>query len=644
MKEFFEGKINELENLIAEGSTSIQDLENNYTGLLNSIGFMKASNLVTEEEQQELVSKLELCNEKINGMTSEKTAAATVVAPASNVVAVNPGKKRMTTGEKLATAGAVLAAGTVGLGIASASGCFAEKTEENTNENENESINSLETVSKTLSTFVNDGLENGVDISTDQSLALMSATNLESKIDLGDDINLDQVVIYHYIQSAEELIAKNAEYKGRTVSDVAAELMTADYQGALVNINEAFINYAHVMPTNTIVVNEVDKAALLELENAMEKGAKNNGEFADANSQIKEMYKENTPIYRGTQVIADSQYSAIYEYEKNSRVELKGMDEEVLKVIFRTCGKDVKKGEFNAEAFTNYMTEITATLRVDIDRKINEVNSKAASLENFEELAQQKYDAIDKFIKENRVELVTPENVNKVIFEEIEKENKDSKESLEERYEQGYKEMTDSNGDKFLGKEVSQAEKEAVKKADKEKAEKEAEIKYDEGFKEDNKGNVIDSEGNNLGKPSVGEKPVPDAPVMTPDEVKDTEDKAEDLLEKNDGIISEEFIPLDQPIVVEETVTTSIDGKVVSQNTYTSNQQTIAELEDLKNQLNNAASNTTETVVTEENSFNPFEEVVTFTPVEGIDENGNLLPGYTFDENYNIVKESVKNR
>ena len=320
------------------------------------------------------------------------------------------------------------------------------------------------------------------------------------------------------------------------------------------------------------------------------------------------------------------------------------MDEEVLKVIFRTCGKDVKKGEFNAEAFTNYMTEITATLRVDIDRKINEVNSKAASLENFEELAQQKYDAIDKFIKENRVELVTPENVNKVIFEEIEKENKDSKESLEERYEQGYKEMTDSNGDKFLGKEVSQAEKEAVKKADKEKAEKEAEIKYDEGFKEDNKGNVIDSEGNNLGKPSVGEKPVPDAPVMTPDEVKDTEDKAEDLLEKNDGIISEEFIPLDQPIVVEETVTTSIDGKVVSQNTYTSNQQTIAELEDLKNQLNNAASNTTETVVTEENSFNPFEEVVTFTPVEGIDENGNLLPGYTFDENYNIVKESVKNR
>ena len=68
----------------------------------------------------------------------------------------------------------------------------------------------------------------------------------------------------------------------------------------------------------------------------------------------------------------------------------------------------------------------------------------------------------------------------------------------------------------------------------------------------------------------------------------------------------------------------------------------------MKEELNNVVNNNTtvETTETEINNeeFNPFEDEVTFTPVEGIDENGNLLPGYTINENGEIVKESVKGR
>lgn len=633
MKEFFEGKLNNLENMINDKSISIEQLKNEYTALLNSIEIIKSGkkDLVPDDLYQELVSKLDSYKDAISELEKAPSAAADNADPNlsdENMADVGPEDKEWSTKKTLATVGTVLTGAAVLGGILGASGCFGEKTEQDTNENKNENLTDLEKVSSTLSTFINSGLNNGVELTTDEGLMLMYASNIETRIDLGDNVTLDQVVLAHYIDLAEDLIANNPEYKGKLVSDVAPELMTNDYHAGLGKINDAFIKYGYIAPTSLLIANENDKKVLSNLEEALKEGIKNNGDFSRANELAVESYKENTSILSGTQIIMAGQYSAINAYGQNAGVEITGMDKETFDLIFRECGGSVVNTGY--EAYTTYMTIVRSTLKVDILRQISEWNVYTITNKNIEELANQKYEEIDKFVKANKVKLVTPENVNKERLEQMKKDNEESAKGLNDRLDAGYILENDKDGNQILVKPVSPSEKAEIEKNDKEQAEKDSVIKYDDGYKENSKGEVVDSEGNNLGKPSVGEKPVPDAPTMTPDEVGETEKEANDLLKENGGVISEEFIP----IGVEETESKS-------------NQQHIDELNALKGELN-------ETVVTDE--FNPFEDVVTFTPspeyaeyvgnvdVEGIGENG-VMPGFGFNENGELVKlDDVKKR
>lgn len=632
MTEYFQKRIDELNREIADGIQSPEELENKYKDLEASIDFMGKAGLIDDDAKEDLgvylVGSQELLRQK-SGVNVENVVNVEDEANLANR------KKWLRRG--LAGAGAVAALAAVGVGLSS---CTKENTNED--EKEEENVNNLDVVNNTLSTFVNECLNNGIDLTTDEALMLMHASNLETRIDVGDNMTLDQVVVAHYIDLAEDLIANNEDYKDRLVADVASELMTNDYQSALAKINDAFIKYGYIAPTSSLIANENDSKVLADFEASLENGIKNNGDFTESNELVKEIFKVNSTVLRGTKIIVAGQYSAINAYGQNASVKITGMNQEAFDAIFRECGGG-NVNEVEYEAYTTYMTEVRATLKVDVERQINNLNAIIAENENFEELAKEKYNQINSYVNENRVELVTPENVNAERMANIEKENNEAAASLQNRLDNGAELKTDSNGNQFIVEgSISEAEKEAIENADKEEAEKNATTEYEEGYKENSKGEVIDSEGNNLGKPSVGEKPVSDAPVMTPDEVKDTEDKANDLLENNDGVISEEFTPVDE-VVVEETVVEKVDGQVVSTTT-----KTLEDLKNMKEELNNVVNNNTtvETTETEINNeeFNPFEDEVTFTPVEGIDENGNLLPGYTINENGEIVKESVKGR
>lgn len=628
MMGYFQSRIDALNEEIRNGIESPELLSKKYEDLKASIDFNSKIGLISEEDKVTLDGSLDAISElvSVNVVDVEEQ-----VADASKRKWVKP---------VLATAGLV----TVGAGLATLlASCSQQKTDENEKE---DATNNLDIVKSTLSNFVNEGLNNGIDLTTDEALMLMHASNLETKIDVGDNITLDQVVVAHYINLAEDLIADNADYKDRLVADVASELMTTDYQNALAKINDAFIKYGYIAPVSQLIANENDSKVLADFEASLVDGIKNNGDFTQSNEQVKEIFKVNSTVLRGTKIIIAGQYSAINAYGQNAGVKISGMNQETFDAIFRECGGG-KVDEVSYEAFTTFMTEVRAALKVATETQIININSIIAANENFEELAQKKYDEINSHINENRVELVTPENVNAERLANIEAENAAAQQSLQDRLDNGGELMTDSNGNQFIVVDkVTDAEKEAIEQADREAAEEDATVKYEEGYTENSQGEIIDSDGNNLGKPSVGEKPVPDAPVMTPDEVKDTEEEANDLLEENDGVISEEFIPVSE-VVVEEVVVEKVDGQVVSTTT-----KTIEDLKHLKEEINNVVESskpvvdvpTTEVSTESTTEFNPFEDVVTFTPVEGVDANGNLLPGYTINENGEIVKDSVKGR
>ena len=633
MTEYFQKRIDELNKEIKDGIQSPEDLNKKYENLKASIEFNNKAKLISDEEKATLDNSLSTISELV-GVNEVSNAN---VVDVDSVVEEDKKKKWIKRG--LAGAGVVALGAGLAAGLAS---CSNQNTDENEKEEE---TNGLDVVKNSLSTFINEGLNNGIDLTTDEALMLMHASNLETRIDIGDNMTLDQVVVAHYIDLAEDLIVNNKDYKDRLVADVASELMTNDYQSALAKINDAFIKYGYIAPVSNLIANENDSKVLGEFEESLREGIKNNGDFTESNELVKEIFKVNSTVLRGTKIIVAGQYSAINAYGQNADVKITGMNQEAFDAIFRECGGG-NVNEVKYEAYTTYMTEVRATLKVDIERQINNLNVLIAENENFEELAKDKYEEINNHIKENRVELFTPENVNADRIANIEKENQEAAASLQDRLDNGAELKTDSNGNQFIVEgSISDKEKEEIKKADKEKADKNAKVEYEDGYKENEKGEIIDSEGNNLGKPSVGEKPVPDAPVMTPEEVKDTEDKANDLLDKNDGVIKEEFTPVDE-VVVEQTVVEKVDGQVVSTTT-----KTLEDLKQMKEELNNAVNNNkgettvpnTETEI-KNDEFNPFEDEVTFTPVEGIDENGELLPGYIINENGEIVKETVKGR
>lgn len=618
IKERFESKINDLKNSMAAGLISKEEFDREYEKIANSINVGK-SKWFTETELAELDSQLNEVNSMFNNVVNVENEA-------------NENKDKVS-GKKIAAAvgATALVAGVAGGIAAIVSSCAKQDT------NEEQNINDIDAVNNKLSTFINDCLNNGIDLTTDEALMLMYASNLETEISVGDNITLEQVVIAHYINLAEDLIANNEDYKGRLVSDVTSELMTSDYQSALAKTNDAFIKYGYIAPTSSLIANENDSKALADFEEALREGIKNGGDFTKANDLVKSAFAENSTIYRGTKIIIAGQYSAINPYGQNASVKVSGMDQKAYDAIFRDCGGNVE--EVGYEAYTTYMTEVRAYLNVSVEQQINKFNSATAVNTNLEAMAIEKYNQINDYVNSKRVELVTPENLNKSKLDAIEKENAEANKNLNDRLNNGDKLVTDKNGNQSIitGGHVTDEEKETIEKADKEEAEKDATIEYEDGYKEDKDGNIIDDEGNNLGKPSVGEKPVPDAPVMTPDEVQDTEDKANDLLEENNGVIEEEFIPLETPVILKETTTETVDGKEVS-----STSKTIEELNKLLDELNSATNSTKEETTT--NDFNPFEDQVTFTPVEGIDANGNLLPGYTINENGEIVKETSKSK
>ena len=604
VKERFEKKINDLKNALAEGKISTEEFNKEIGKISHAINVL-AVTAITDEEKDELLSQFNIIN--VEEQATEN-------------------KKGLSTGKKVAAAVggvAAISAGIIG-GLAS---CNRE-----TKENENQEINSLEVVNSTLSTFVNDCLNNGVDLTTDESLMLMYASNLETQIDVGDNMTLEQVVVAHYINLAEDLIANNENYKGRLVSDVASELMTNDYQSALAKINDGFIKYGYIAPTSSLIASENDSKLLADFEEALKDGITNNGDFAKANDLAKDVFKENSTVYRGTKIIIAGQYSAINVYGQNASVKITGMDQEAFDAIFRNCGGNVDKVGY--EAYTTYMTEVRAYLNVHTEQQINDWNTKVAEDQNLDAKATEKYNLINEYITNNRVELVTPENLNKLKLDSIEKENQESNKSLNDRLNNGDKLVTDKNGNQSIitGGHVTDEEKAAIENADKEQAEKDAEIKYENGYSKDENGNIVDSDGNKMGDPVDG------APTMTEDEIKDREDEANDLLKDNNGIISEEFTPID-PVVVEETVVETEDGKVVSTNT----KSTIDDLKDLRDQLNSVADNE----VTTTQSSTPIEDVVSYDLDEGWifnPETGQVevAPGYSFDSEGNLVKVNIK--
>ena len=624
IKERFERKINDLKNSMAAGLISKEEFDREYDKIANSINVGK-SKWFTEAELAELDSQLN----EVNSMFKDEEKESDEVDNVVNVENQAEDNKAKVSGKKIAAAVGATALTAAGI-AAIASSCAKQDT------NEEQNINDIDAVNNKLSTFVNDCLNNGIDLTTDEALMLMYASNLETEISVGDNMTLEQVVIAHYINLAEDLIANNEDYKGRLVSDVTSELMTTDYQSALAKTNDAFIKYGYIAPTSSLIANENDSKVLADFEESLREGIKNGGDFTKANDLVKSAFAENSTIYRGTKIIMAGQYSAINPYGQNASVKVSGMDQKAYDAVFRDCGGNVE--EVGYEAYTTYMTEVRAYLNVSVEQQINKFNSAAAVNTNLEAMAIEKYNQINEYVNSKRVELVTPENLNKPKLDAIEKENVEANKNLNDRLNNGDKLVTDKNGNQSIitGGHVSDEEKEQIEKEDKEESEKDAVVDLEPGYTEDKNGNIIDEDGNNLGKPSVGEKPVPDAPVMTPDEVKDTEDKANDLLEENNGVIEEEFIPLNEEVVLNETTTETIDGKEVS-----STSKTIDELNKLLDELNSATNNSTKEETTT-NDFNPFEDEVTFTPVEGIDENGNLLPGYTINENGEIVKEAGK--
>lgn len=635
MDKYFTSKINELINDSKDGSKSPEELLKKYEDIKSTLDFNTNAGVIDEASAKRYNEKLEQYK-KIYDSKFSKT---------ENVVDV---EKEAKENESKNWKKGVAAAGAIALGAGAIAGlAHSCAKQENKEDEANKELTSLDAVNNTLSTFVNECLNNGIDLTTDEALMLMYASNIETAIDVGDNMTLDQVVVNHYIGLAEDLIANNPKYAGRLVSDVAAELMTTDYQSSLAKINDAFIKYGYIAPTSKLIANENDSKFLVSFENSLQNGIKNNGDFTEANNLVKDAFKENSKVLRGTKIIAAGQYSAINAYGQNASVKITGMDQAAFDAIFANCGggnvNDVKY-----DAYTTYMTEVRSYLHLHTDQQIIAWEAKLASDNSLETLAQDKYNKINDYITKNRVELVTPENVNKARLEAIESENKQAADSLNNILNNGGKLHTDSNGNQFIVEgDISDEEKKAIEEADKAKNEQEAEIEYEDGYKEDGNGNIVDNDGNKVNPP------VDDAPIMTDDEIKDIENKADDLLDN--PIIEEDFEPIEGGgIVVEENEIVEVvekgpNGEVIEKSSSSTKNQ-IDELQQMKEDINKIFTETPdfsqdESLVSETTpmdpsspDFNPFEPEVSYDLEEGWNPDGTLKEGYTFDDNGNVVK------
>lgn len=604
---YFTKKINELITDSIKGSQSPEELAQRYDDIKKSLDFNIKTGLVDNESAVKF-------NDKLAQYKSVLDSKLNVVDVDQRVKEQKSNKLK----KGLAIAGAVTA---VAGGLAATLTACNKKT--NDNENENQQLNNLDAVKNQLSSFVNECLNNGIDLNTDEALMLLYASNIETSIDVGDNITLEQVVVNHYTELAEDLIANNPNYVGRLVSEVSAELMTNDYQSSLAKINDAFIKYGYIAPTSKLIANENDSKTLSDFEAALRVGIENNGDFSKANDLVKEIYKENSKALRGTKIIVAGQYSAINVYGQNASVKITGMDQAAFDAIFAKCGGG-NVNDISYNAYTTYMTEVRSYLHLHTDQQIIAWEALVSAQNNVETLAKAKYNQINDYVVKNRVDLVTPENVNKVLLDNINKENAQAEQSLNNRLNNGGSLKTDSNGNQYIVESsISDSEKAEIEKADRDKAEQDATIKYEDGYHEDKNGNVVDKDGNKV-NPSVD-----GAPTMTEDEIKDMEDDANDLL-KN-PVISEEFTPID-PVVVEETETIiekDSNGRITNSSTTSSTKSQINELEQMKDEINNAVNTP---------DFNPFEPEVSYDLAEGWNPDGTLKDGYTFDDNGNVVK------
>lgn len=604
---YFTKKINELITDSIKGSQSPEELAQRYDDIKKSLDFNIKTGLVDNESAVKF-------NDKLAQYKSVLDSKLNVVDVDQRVKEQKSNKLK----KGLAIAGAVTA---VAGGLAATLTACNKKT--NDNENENQQLNNLDAVKNQLSSFVNECLNNGIDLNTDEALMLLYASNIETSIDVGDNITLEQVVVNHYTELAEDLIANNPNYVGRLVSEVSAELMTNDYQSSLAKINDAFIKYGYIAPTSKLIANENDSKTLSDFEAALRVGIGNNGDFSKANDLVKEIYKENSKALRGTKIIVAGQYSAINVYGRNASVKITGMDQAAFDAIFAKCGGG-NVNDISYNAYTTYMTEVRSYLHLHTDQQIIAWEALVSAQNNVETLAKAKYNQINDYVVKNRVDLVTPENVNKVLLDNINKENAQAEQSLNNRLNNGGSLKTDSNGNQYIVESsISDSEKAEIEKADRDKAEQDATIKYEDGYHEDKNGNVVDKDGNKV-NPSVD-----GAPTMTEDEIKDMEDDANDLLK--DPVISEEFTPID-PVVVEETETIiekDSNGRITNSSTTSSTKSQINELEQMKDEINNAVNTP---------DFNPFEPEVSYDLAEGWNPDGTLKDGYTFDDNGNVVK------
>lgn len=604
---YFIKKINELIIDSKKGSQSPEELAQRYEDIKKSLDFNIKAGLIDKDSADKFNNTLDQYKRILDSKL--------------NIVDVDQEAKRSKK-SKLKKGLAIGAATLAGAGALAAGLSACNKK---TNENENVELNSLDAVKNQLSNFINECLNNGIDLNTDEALMLMYASNIETAIDVGDNMTLEQVVVNHYIDLAEDLIANNPDYAGRLVSEVASELMTNDYQSSLAKINDAFIKYGYIAPTSKLIANTNDSKTLSDFEAALRVGIDKKGDFSKANKLVEDIYKENSKVLRGTRIIVAGQYSAINAYGQNAGVKITGMDQAAFDAIFAKCGGG-NVNDISYTAYTTYMTEVRSYLHVYTDQQIIAWEALVAAKDNMKDLAQNKYNQINDYVVKNRVSLVTPENVNKPRLDNIDKENAQASQSLNDRLNNGGTLKTDSNGNQYIVQgSISESEKAAIEKADQEKAEQDATIDYENGYHQDSNGNVVDSDGNKVNPPVDG------APTMTEDEIKDMEDAANDLLK--DPVISEEFTPID-PVVVEETETViekDSNGSVISQTSSSSTQSQIDELEKMKDEINNAVNNGTP-------DFNPFEPEVTYDLAEGWNPDGTLKDGYTFDDNGNVVK------
>lgn len=604
---YFTKKINELIIDSKNGSQSPEELSQRYNEIKKALDFNITAGLVDKDSAAKFNNTLDqykrILDSKLNIVNVDPKAQVT---------------KKGNLKKKLAYAGA---------GLIAAGGMAAILTscDKQNNENENKALNNLDAVKSQLSNFVNECLKNGIDLNTDEALMLMYASNIETVIDVGDNMTLEQVTVNHYIELAEDLIANNPDYAGRLVSEVASELMTNDYQSSLAKINDAFIKYGYIAPTSKLIANANDSKTLSDFEAALKAGIENNGDFSKANDLVEEIYKENSRVLRGTRIIAAGQYSAINAYGQNAGVKITGMNQAAFDAIFAKCGGG-NVNDISYTAYTTYMTEVRSYLHLHTDQQMIAWEALVAAKEDMKALAQSKYNQINDYIAKNRVSLVTPENVNKPRLDSIDKENEQANQSLKNRLNNGGTLKTDSKGNKYIVQgSISDAKKADIERADKQKAEQDATIKYEDGYHNDGKGNIVDSDGNKVNPPVDG------APTMTEDEIKEMEDKANDLLK--DPVISEDFTPID-PVVVEEAIveTSNNSSSVVKDNSSSSSNKTqIDALEQMKDEINNAVNNPT-------SDFNPFEPEVSYDLAEGWNPDGTLKDGYTFDDNGNVVK------